>query len=176
MPHMRSHVPATLSLCSSIGFSAGNALVDDEKNDDDWCRQSIPILVYAWAGGIIDVFSCGLLTKAYPLEKIQQEIDHDIDSAILLELVENGSLDVLWEILSNVADEKTNSTIDEIAGIQQADMWKLAYKEYRSFVTTKKSAQQKEGSELKMPTFDELLHDSSLRNVRSILQSFGNDE
>ena len=116
------------------------------------------------------------MTKAYPLEKIQQEIDHDIDSAILLELVENGSLDVLWEILSNVADEKTNSTIDEIAGIQQADMWKLAYKEYRSFVTTKKSAQQKEGSELKMPTFDELLHDSSLRNVRSILQSFGNDE
>ena len=111
------------------------------------------------------------------LEKIQQEIKHDIDSAILRELVENGSLDVLWEILTNVADEKTNATIDEITEIQQADdMWKLAYEEYQSFVTTKKSAQQEEDSELKIPTFDELLHDSSLRNIRSILQSFGNDE
>ena len=173
------------------GFTAGNVQLDQPVNGttDIGEQRSIPVLVYAWAGGIIDVYSCGLIPQTYPLEESKDEVppktaqedalasplenpeegpkEEDPIGAILQELVGNGSVQLFWEILENgVANEAglpdKDSAIESMR-IEQ-DAWELACKEFRSFTESSQGTQ--------VPTFDQLLSDPLLEHIRAMLLAF----
>lgn len=61
------------------GFTAGNLIHPSYK--------STPVLIYAWPGGIIDVYSCGLRKKAA------------CPRSVLQSLLDNGSAEMLQALL-----------------------------------------------------------------------------
>ena len=91
-------------------FTAGNLIVSSSNNNkeaslqfkpDETARQSIPVLVYGWAGGIIDVYSCELMESNKA--SCRPMITHREVSA-LEELLRNGSLGLLIQLLSGLVD------------------------------------------------------------------------
>ena len=160
---------------------------DGNSNIGD--QRSIPVLVYAWAGGIIDVYSCELIPQMYPLDKSKEEElpkngpedaltpplenpeegtkEEDPISAILHELVDNGSVQLLWEVLdiavANEAGLPDKDSMIESMRIEQ-HAWELACKEYRSFKESLQGTQ--------VPAFDQLLSDPLLENIRAMLLAF----
>lgn len=85
------------------GFYAGNVLVDGSTSFKD-----LPVLVYSGAGGILQVYSCELLS--------QTEQD-----SVLRELVENGSVKLLQDLLSSLSEEDP---------LLIMDVWNLARAEF----------------------------------------------
>lgn len=75
------------------GFTAGNALYRPSGLGLGH-EMSVPILVYTWPGGIMEVFAAGLLPKEKPGMRI-----------ILGQLLENGSVDLLRKILRQEGPE-----------------------------------------------------------------------
>eukprot|EP00536_Pseudo-nitzschia_multiseries_P000447 jgi/Psemu1/321607/estExt_fgenesh1_pg.C_60007 len=81
-------------------FTAGNLVVD---------RVLLPVLIYAWPGGIVDVYSCGLIAPSKPSERQEStKLENDSDTMLmraekrtLRDLIDNDSL----VLLSKIVDE-----------------------------------------------------------------------
>jgi hypothetical protein len=127
------------------GFTAGNIpwhhqRYDESKessNDDD--DDSIPVLVYVWPGGVMDVYRCGLLPHLPP----------STDEQLLLqELIANGSVNA-WRdlILSTDGNESDDTTTnpnwtnarleirqhgDEFTPIHYTDIVSDAFRSFRT--------------------------------------------
>ena len=110
-------------------FTAGNLLLSSfaqkEKpnqthhNGETTAKTTAPVLIYAWAGGIVDVYSCELLETPKPTCRPvmrQQEV------STLEQLISNGSLSLLVQLLSALEDS------DPL--LRQA-LWKEARRECR---------------------------------------------
>jgi len=81
-------------------FTAGNLMVD---------KGILPVLVYAWPGGIVDVYSCGLVpsklterNKLTKVDKINANLLVRAERRALQDLVENDSLLLLSKILDEL--------------------------------------------------------------------------
>jgi hypothetical protein len=57
--------------------------------------NSLPLLAYVWPGGVIDIFSCGLLPHVSVSTRVQ----------LLKELIANGSVDALREFILSLDDD-----------------------------------------------------------------------
>ncbi len=88
-------------------FSAG--VLHYSADDHKFTKSSIPILVYCWPGGIIDVYSSELLQKK-----------KTFSNALLAELLSDGTVELLREHLLSLNVETL--TLREEA-------WRLAYEE-----------------------------------------------
>jgi hypothetical protein len=88
------------------GFHAGNVLVEGITSSSG--DKDLAVLVYSGAGGILQVYSCELLS--------QTEQD-----SVLRELVENGSVKLLREMLCSLSDEDP---------LLIMDLWNLARDEF----------------------------------------------
>jgi hypothetical protein len=75
------------------GFLA-SSLTLEPRNDNN----SIPILIYVWPGGVIDVYSCGLL----------HHVHNSTEEQLHQELITNGSADALRDLLTT-SDEDEHS-------------------------------------------------------------------
>jgi hypothetical protein len=84
------------------GFTTGNVVLSD--------TGLASVLVYAWSGGLIDVYSCQLRRKEV------------IRRSIMTKLMDNGSVAMLQALLSSC--ERSESSL---AGVQS--LWSLASKE-----------------------------------------------
>ena len=89
------------------GFTAGNVLVNGVKTAVSK-NQNLAVLIYSSAGGVLKVNSCELLA--------QTEQD-----SILLELVHNGTAQLLRELLCSVDDD------DGL--LRSSDVWRRARRE-----------------------------------------------
>ena len=81
-------------------FTAGNLMVD---------KGILPVLIYAWPGGIVDVYSCGLVpskaTETNELTKVNKTDGNLVVRAerrALQDLIENDSLLLLSKILDEL--------------------------------------------------------------------------
>jgi hypothetical protein len=74
------------------GFVAANI-----NSRGAWCAESVPVLVYAWPGGILDVYACELQART------------GCPRRLLEQLVENGSAQLLRELLMESTDESLAS-------------------------------------------------------------------
>ena len=94
---------------------------NNERNNNANANPSTvttPVLIYGWAGGIIDVYSCELM-EAKPY--CRPMIGHR-EMAALEELVSNGSTELLYELLS---------TMEDTAPMLSHSVWKHAWEEVK---------------------------------------------
>lgn len=118
------------------GFHAGNVRVEGIMSSRD---NELPVLVYSGAGGISKVYSCELLSLT------EQD-------CLLRELVENGSVKLLWEMLCSLSDEDP---------LLIMDLWKLARDEFLQSSNA--------------PTFG-MLCSASFANTRHLLMELSKEE
>ena len=76
-------------------FAAGNVWIKGGSSGGS--KRLIPCVVYAWAGGIMDVYACGL---DIPLGPEALSGDEMSETIALKELIENGSVELLFDLLS----------------------------------------------------------------------------
>jgi hypothetical protein len=105
-----------------VGFTAGNLIMTPPKASSDQLKNSFnstttsrttPVLVYGYAGGVIDIYSCEL-QNAMPCRPM---ITHR-ERSTLEELVSNGSIQLLAELLGSL--EERDSLLAQSA-------WKQAW-------------------------------------------------
>ena len=81
-----------ISIRYTQGFAAANIPLH-QRNDDTILpannSDSLPLLVYVWPGGVIDVYRCGLLPHDVPSTEDQ----------LLKELIANGSVTALRDLI-----------------------------------------------------------------------------
>ncbi|CAB9523341.1 expressed unknown protein [Seminavis robusta] len=119
------------------GFTAGNLILsppptiaseDQEHNNSltskDGFSVTTPVLVYGWAGGIVDVFSCELNAGAVPGRRPM--ITHREESA-LEDLISNGSYNLLADLMMLLLQDE-NSTDSNLL---QQPIWKNASLEFQ---------------------------------------------
>lgn len=90
-------------------FTAGNLQVNEKDG-------TIPVLIFAWAGGLIDIYSPSLLLT-----------EHDIpteDEQVLKEMVQNGSIDLIIQILESLEKQPSHE-------LHNDTLWKAAFDEFR---------------------------------------------
>jgi len=123
------------------GFTAGNLIISSPPSDsssksaDDHATAATaaagnvhtdstqtPVLIYGWAGGLIDVYSCDLMMST-PTESCgcRPMIGHREVSA-LEDLVSNGSTALLVKLLASLNDKES---------LLQQPMWREAWEESR---------------------------------------------
>ena len=82
-------------------FTAGNLLVDG---------VDLPVLIYAWPSGVIDVYSCGLMDSKTP--KMEVSTDEDFVSRAerrcLRDMIDNDSISMVANILNESRDKTQN--------------------------------------------------------------------
>jgi hypothetical protein len=94
-------------------FSAGCLSIS--KKERSYTKDRIPILIYAWPGGIIDIYACELLQET--------EV---ISSLLVAELVANGSPELLRRYLPALSPDKL---------ADKSSDWKLAQEEIASWTS-----------------------------------------
>jgi hypothetical protein len=94
-------------------FSAGCLSIS--KKERRYTKDRIPILIYAWPGGIIDIYACDLLQET--------EV---ISSLLVAELVANGSPELLRRYLFDLPPDKL---------ADKSSDWKLAQEEIASWTS-----------------------------------------
>lgn len=100
-------------------FTAGNLVVDDKK-------VPLPVLVYAWPGGVIDVYACGLEDLKVPnnTEAPSEIIDDDtqdvfvsrMERRCLRDLIDNESLLLFSQIIDEMREDSRNPVKEEWQG------------------------------------------------------------
>jgi len=89
-------------------FTAGNLVVDG---------IDLPILIYAWPGGVIDVYSCGLMGSKAPdtrdgsKEIIAEDDPNDISRAerrCLRDSIDNESISLIAKIVNELRENSQN--------------------------------------------------------------------
>jgi hypothetical protein len=98
------------------GFTAGALAVNDEAPS--------PVLVYAWAGGVIDVFGCDLV---YP--RIQQSPEEGLGQRATKEMRENGCLDMVEQLIRRMTENPNHELF------QDRD-WREAHSECAELMST----------------------------------------
>jgi hypothetical protein len=86
-----------VSIRYTQGFATGNIPMNN-RNDTTVVSpngNSLPLLAYVWPGGVIDIFSCGLLPHVSVSTRVQ----------LLKELIANGSVDALREFILSLDDD-----------------------------------------------------------------------
>jgi hypothetical protein len=108
----------------------------ESSNDDD---DSIPVLVYVWPGGVMDVYRCGLLPHLPP----------STDEQLLLqELIANGSVNAWRDLILSTDGNESDDTFtnpnwtnarleirqhgDEYTPIHYTDIVSDAFKSFRT--------------------------------------------
>lgn len=86
---------------------------------DDAVPRTMPVLMYGWAGGIVDVYSCDLMETSKPTCR---PVMRPKEVSTLEELISNGSLSLLIQVLSVLADSDP---------LLRQTLWKEARRECR---------------------------------------------
>jgi hypothetical protein len=133
-------IDADMGIQHLQGFTAGNLRLSDQSSSTAAPLEShtIPVLFYAWPGGVVDVYCCELL-------KPPTETEHY--RPILIELIQNGSVQLLQSFLSTCQEDvwrdrpEWSAARNEIVGTGEEGMdpsrtmtiSKLCSSEFRSF-------------------------------------------
>jgi hypothetical protein len=109
-------------------FTAGNLVVDG---------INLPILIYAWPGGVIDVYSCGLMGSKAPNNRDESEIivdddDDPNDSLVsraerrcLRDLSDDESISLIAKIIDELREDSQNPLL-------QMEEWQQLLTEIRA--------------------------------------------
>jgi hypothetical protein len=113
---LAASVPHSVDEDASIryvqGFVAFNLVLKQQEEDISTdSKESIAMLVYVWPGGVIDVYSYGLLCYTHSLRREQ----------LFQELISNGSVGKLRDVLLNSGGDD----------FELRDMWTDAMEEMR---------------------------------------------
>ena len=86
-----------VSIRYTQGFTAGNIPVKNRchEKSSHGGDDSLPLLVYVWPGGVMDVYRCGLLPHIFP----------STEDELLKELFTNGSVDALRDLIVSSCDD-----------------------------------------------------------------------
>ena len=97
-------------------FTAGNLLVDG---------VDLPVLVYAWPSGVIDVYSCGLMdSKTLEIDgNIESDFVSRAERRCLRDMIDNDSISVVAKILRESRDKTQNPLL-------QTEEWDQLFKEF----------------------------------------------
>jgi hypothetical protein len=87
-------IDADMGIQHLQGFTAGNLRLTDQSSPVE--RHTIPVLFYAWPGGIVDVYCCELLKPPKGTERYRPT---------LIELIQNGSAQLLKSFLSTCQED-----------------------------------------------------------------------
>ena len=105
-------------------FTAGNLMFDGSR---------LPILIYAWSGGVIDVYACGLI-HSKPISKSDEsvivDVTHDnpvsrVERRTLQDLIDNESLLLLSKLLDEVRGDSHHPLL-------QREEWQKFLKETKA--------------------------------------------
>jgi hypothetical protein len=107
------------------GFTAGTLLVDDYESS-----LPLPVLVYAWAGGIIDIYACHLVypKQQQQVQQQQQQQEHNktvTEHQVLKEMIDNESLSMVLNLFDNMDKNPDHKLL-------QDQQWEKARKEVKS--------------------------------------------
>jgi hypothetical protein len=87
-------IDADMGIQHLQGFTAGNLRWTDQSSPRE--SHTIPVLFYAWPGGIVDVYCCELLKPPKDTERYRPT---------LIELIQNDSAQLLKSFLSTCQEE-----------------------------------------------------------------------
>ena len=122
------------------GFTAGTIMVKESDGDSE--EEMLPVLVYAWAGGVIDLYACHLV---YPKVVVDGETASEAteESIVIQELIDNGVL----EMVLNVIDRRPIAFTDNSQEMQQLQdpMWDKARQEVQQSTSPPTTLEQVEG-------------------------------
>ena len=100
------------------GFTAGDL---DVKTING--RRSLPVMVYALAGGTLDVYTCGLIHPLTP--DVEKAVDDAENRECLTDLLQGGALSMVSDLL-----ERMNG--DENDPLWADPLWKATHKAFQS--------------------------------------------
>jgi hypothetical protein len=100
------------------GFTAGVLSVDDGAS-------SLPVFVYAWPGGVVDIYACGLVYPSIPHVEQKDPID-TVERQVLEELMNS------YESLSMVLRLFEKMEEDPDHRLCQDEQWQEAKTEYKA--------------------------------------------
>ena len=110
-------------------FTAGNLILssvdskhktkDSHEASDGTTQTTTPVLIYGWAGGIVDVYSCDLMETA---KSSCRPVTSRREVSAIEELLSNGSLRLLMQLLS---------TLEDTDPLLHQNLWKEARRECR---------------------------------------------
>jgi hypothetical protein len=102
------------------GFTAGNLRV----RHDDGSVVRMDVLVYSWAGGIIDINACHLFKNVQSKKSSKNPVEIGLaEKLVLQEMIDNGTFSMLCNLLQRMAD--SDEQLDD-------PLWKDARDEYHA--------------------------------------------
>jgi len=120
-------------------FAAGNCSIRksnsntaNETGSEQW-DESIPVVAYAWPGGLVSLYSCKLL--ASPARSLSPTLNNNDDDLLLKELVERGCAELLRTLLLSSPDNVDDDEPIGVGanGLLHSPLWKDARDEIRSY-------------------------------------------
>uniref|UniRef100_A0A7R9ZL17 Uncharacterized protein n=1 Tax=Craspedostauros australis TaxID=1486917 RepID=A0A7R9ZL17_9STRA len=105
-------------------FQAGNLLL---KHGSE--RVKLPVLIFGWTNGIMDVYACRLLPSSLiedstTVAATQMKPTVPVEQQVLIEdCWENGSIELLFQLLEHLQDDPNNPLLRD-------PMWKAALAEF----------------------------------------------
>jgi hypothetical protein len=101
------------------GFTAGMLSVDDGAS-------SLSVLVYAWPGGVVDIYACGLVYPSIPQHVEQKDPIDTAERQVLEELMNSdGSLSMVLRFFEKMEEDPDHR-------LCQDERWQEAKKEYKA--------------------------------------------
>lgn len=97
-------IDADMGIQHLQGFTAGNLRLTDQSSPME--NHTIPVLFYAWPGGIVDVYCCELLDPPKDTQRYRPT---------LIELIQNGSAQLLKSFLSTCQEDVWRDRPDWLA-------------------------------------------------------------
>jgi hypothetical protein len=117
-------IESDLSFVYVQAFTAGNLVLDG---------IDLPVLVYAWPGGVIDVYACGLMPSEAPNSNGSESIDDD-SSDVLISRAERRCLrdaidNECISLISKIVDELRENSQHPLL---QMEEWQQLFAEIKS--------------------------------------------
>ena len=104
------------------GFTAGTLLMDE--------KSSLPVLIYAWAGGAVDVYACHLVhptqeeTLDSQLTQMNWKEPDASEHKLLEEMMNNESLSIVLTLFDDMEKDQNHKLLQE-------ENWEMAQKEFK---------------------------------------------
>jgi hypothetical protein len=149
-------VDADITSAYVQGFTAGMLSVDD-----DGASSLLSVLVYAWPGGVVDIYACGLVYPSIPQHVVEQQndpIDHTAERQVLEELLMNSnesSLSMVLRLFEKMEEDPDHR-------LCQDEQWQEAKKEYYKASASARSSP---------PTLEDLSSSKDFSSLRTLLLS-----